>query len=62
MTIMIMECVSPSLRGDLSRWLIEIQAGVFVGKINEVVREALWERAVKRAEDGSVLLIWRTNE
>lgn len=61
MTVLIVERVSPSLRGDLGRWLIEIQAGVFVGRVNEVVREALWERATNRADDGTVLLIWRTN-
>lgn len=61
MTILIVERVSPSLRGDLGRWLIEVQAGVFVGRVNEVVREALWERATNRADDGTVLLLWRTN-
>jgi len=61
MTVMILERVSPSLRGDLSRWLIEVQAGVFAGKISDLVREALWERAVKRAEEGSVLMLWRMN-
>jgi CRISPR-associated protein Cas2 len=61
MTILILERVSPSLRGDLGRWLIEIQAGVFVGRVNELVREALWERATERADEGTVLLIWRAN-
>lgn len=61
MTILIVESVSPSLRGDLSRWLVELQAGVFVGRVSEVVREALWERATNRADDGTVLLLWRTN-
>ena len=61
MTVLIVERVSPSLRGDLGRWLIEVQAGVFVGRVNEIVREALWERATNRADDGTVLLLWRTN-
>lgn len=61
MTILILERVSPSLRGDLSRWLIEVQAGVFVGRVSELVREALWERVTNRADDGTVLLLWRTN-
>lgn len=61
MTILLLEKVSPSLRGDLSRWLIEVQAGVFVGRINDLVREALWTRATVRAEDGTVILIWRIN-
>lgn len=61
MTILLVECVSSSLRGDLSRWLVELQAGVFVGRVSEVVREALWERATNRSGDGTVLLLWRTN-
>lgn len=61
MTILILERVSPSLRGDLSRWLVEVQAGVFVGRVSEVVREALWERATGRIDEGAVLLLWRTN-
>lgn len=39
-TILILERVSPSLRGHLSRWLIELQARIFVGKVNKVVQEA----------------------
>lgn len=61
MTVLIVERVSPSLRGDLGRWLIEVQAGVFVGRVNELVRETLWERATNRADDGTVVLLWRTN-
>lgn len=37
-TILILERVSPSLRGLLSRWLMEVQARVFVRNVNEVVR------------------------
>lgn len=61
MTVLIVERVSPTLRGDLGRWLIEIQAGVFVGRVNEVVREAFWDRATNRADDGTVLMLWRMN-
>ncbi len=43
MTIPILERVNPSLPDDLSRWLIEVQAGTLVSKLNEVVQEALWE-------------------
>ncbi len=61
MTLMILERVAPSVRGDLSRWLIELKAGVFVGRVSALVREALWKRCVKRAEGGTVMQVWRTN-
>lgn len=59
MLVLIVERVSPTLRGDLGRWLIEVQAGVFVGRVSEVVREALWERATNRASEGTVTMLWR---
>ena len=36
----------PKLRGDLSKWLCEINTGVYVGNVSSRVRDALWERAV----------------
>lgn len=61
MMVLIVERVSPTLRGDLGRWLIEVQAGVFVGRVSELVREALWERATGRANDGTVTMLWRAS-
>ena len=59
MTVLILERVLPSVRGDLSRWLVEVRTGVFVGRVTKLVREALWDRCLQRADDGSALLIWR---
>jgi len=61
MIIMILENVTPSLRGELSRWLIEPQTGVFVGHLSARVRDKLWEKACKAKRGGSVLQIWSTN-
>ena len=43
MTVIILERVTPGLRGKLTRWLVEIHAGVFVGKISPRVRDKLWK-------------------
>lgn|SRR5690606_33654903 len=63
MTVMILERVAPSLRGDLSRWMIELKAGVFVGRLSGLVRDNLWNRCLKlaRDEDGTILQVWATN-
>jgi CRISPR-associated protein Cas2 len=63
MTIMILERVAPSTRGDLSRWMIELKAGVFAGRLSGLVRDNLWERCLKLADDagGSLLQVWTTN-
>ena len=37
MVVFILENVSTSLRGELSRWLFEVKAGVFTGKVSVVV-------------------------
>ena len=44
MIVMILEKVPVRLRGELTRWLIEPRQGVFVGHINAMVRERLWEK------------------
>lgn len=44
MVILILERVSTGLRGELSRWLIEPRAGVFIGRVSGLVRDRLWEK------------------
>jgi CRISPR-associated protein Cas2 len=50
-----------SLRGDLTKWLLEINAGVFVGQVNKRVRENLWERVVKFVGNGRATMVYSTN-
>ena len=61
MLLMILECVPQRLRGELSRWLIEPKAGVFVGRVPATVREILWDKAVNGSGEGSIVQIWTTN-
>lgn len=61
MVVMILENVPPSVRGELSRWLIEIKSGVFVGKISGMVREKLWEKCISKKREGSIIQIWSYN-
>ena len=51
MMVLVVENVSPSVRGEISRWLIEPRAGVFVGNLSARVRDKLWERVTKRIPD-----------
>ena len=53
-----MERAPASLRGELSRWMIEPRAGVFIGKVSAMVRERLWEKACKGAKGAGALLIY----
>lgn len=61
MIVIILEKVSPSLRGELSRWLIEPKPGVFIGHVSALVREKLWEKCCKGARGGGVVQAWSTN-
>lgn len=58
MTVMILETVPPSLRGNLGKWLVEVKSGCFVGKVNALVRQSLWERCLQHAKGGAVIQIW----
>ncbi|MGQ9604549.1 MAG: type I-E CRISPR-associated endoribonuclease Cas2e [bacterium] len=63
MTVLILECVPSSLRGELSRWFIEIKPGVFVGSVSALVRDLLWKMCCKKASAGSCLMVYtRRNE
>jgi CRISPR-associated protein Cas2 len=57
MIVLILERVPPSLRGDLSRWMFEPRAGVFVGRVTAQVRDRLWERAIHRVRHGACLMV-----
>ena len=61
MIVMILENVPVGLRGELSRWLIEPKAGVFVGHVTALVRDKLWKMCCDAVEDGGVILIWPMN-
>jgi CRISPR-associated protein Cas2 len=61
MVIMILEKVPPSLRGELTRWLIEAKSGVYIGHMNGMVREKLWEMCLNTCRSGAVFQAWSTN-
>ena len=61
MVVMLLEKVPTSLRGELTRWLIEPHSGVFVGHVNAMVRDRLWDKCCKAKRTGGVVQIWSTN-
>ena len=61
MVVMILEKVPVSLRGELTRWLLEVHPGIFVGHVNAMVRDRLWDKCCKAKRAGGVLQMWTTN-
>ena len=45
------------LRGHLTRWMVEVNAGVFVGDPSHRVRNGLWEILSDRIRDGQVVMV-----
>ncbi len=61
---MIILCVTncpPALRGDLSKWLSEINTGVYVGKLSTRVREELWDRVCSNMKNGQATMVYSAN-
>ncbi|WP_018830283.1 type I-E CRISPR-associated endoribonuclease Cas2e [Salinispora tropica] len=49
--------VPDHLRGALSRWMIEVTPGMFVGTLSAKVRDELWNAASNVVGDGAAVLI-----
>ncbi len=60
MLVMTMTDCPSQLRGELTRWLLEIRPHVYVGHVNARVRDQLWQKACEKIKAGSVLQIWNT--
>jgi CRISPR-associated protein Cas2 len=61
MLVTVVENVPPRLKGRLAIWLLEVRAGVYVGKVSRRVREMIWAQIEKGIEDGNAVMAWSTN-
>ena len=58
MIVIVLENAKPSLRGEISRWLFEIKAGVFAGRISALVRDELWTMIEEKLGNGSAVMLY----
>jgi len=56
--VLVLTACPAGLRGHLTRWLLEISAGVFVGFVTARVRELMWQRVVELAKDGKAIMVY----
>ena len=56
--MLVLSAAPASLRGAMTRWLMEVSPGVFVGHLSARVREQLWELVRAYIGNGRALLIW----
>lgn len=61
MLVIVLENAAPRLRGRLAVWLLEVRAGVYVGKLSKKVRDMIWRQVVEGIEDGNAVMAWSTN-
>jgi len=61
MLVIVVENAPPRLRGRLALWLLEVRAGVYVGKVSRRVRDMMWDNLERGIGDGNAIMAWSTN-
>lgn len=61
MLVIVIENAPLRLKGYLSRLLLEIRAGVFVGNYSVRVRERMWTMVRKEIASGNAVIAWTAN-
>ena len=60
MTVIVITACPPGVRGDVSRWMLEIAPGVFVGRITARLRDRLWVRIISMIRNGRAIMVYST--
>jgi CRISPR-associated protein Cas2 len=60
-TVIILANCPAGLRGFLTRWLLELSPGVFLGSPSARVRDVLWAEVRQYSGQGRALLVYQTN-
>lgn len=58
MVVVVLSACPPGLRGYLTRWMLEISAGVFVGSVSKRVRELMWKRITDMVRTGRAIMVF----
>ncbi|WP_329133924.1 type I-E CRISPR-associated endoribonuclease Cas2e [Streptomyces sp. NBC_01476] len=61
MTVIVLTNCPAGLRGFLTRWLLEISPGVFLGAPSARIRDLLWDEVRQYANQGRALLAHQTD-
>lgn len=57
MITLVLSKVPEGIRGHLTKWLLEVAPGVFVGKVSARVRDELWDITRDGVKDGTALMV-----
>ncbi len=56
-----MDCAPEAIRGELTRWFIELKPGVFVGNVNARIRDLLWDRICTTNKANGAVMAYSSN-
>ena len=56
MLVIVLENCPHRLRGRLSLWLLEVRAGVYLGKANPKLKARIWTQVLENIEDGNAVM------
>ncbi|HSS52945.1 MAG TPA: type I-E CRISPR-associated endoribonuclease Cas2e [Thermoanaerobaculia bacterium] len=62
MLVIVVENAPARLRGRLAIWLLEVRAGVYVGRYSIKVREMIWRQVESGLADGNAVMAWSTQD
>lgn len=57
MITLVLSKVPQGLRGHLTKWLMEVAPGTFVGRVSARVRDELWKIVLDGIEGGTAVMI-----
>lgn len=57
MVVIVLTACPAGLRGHLTRWLLEVSAGVFIGHVSTRVRDLLWTQVTDQIKTGKAIMI-----
>jgi CRISPR-associated protein Cas2 len=62
MVVVILDKASESMRGELTKWMLEVKAGIFIGSVSAVVRDLLWVEICTKKMNGGIMVYSAKNE
>ena len=58
MLVIVVNNAPPRLRGRLAVWLLEIRAGVYVGRYSRRTRDMIWDQVKTHIDNGDAIIAW----
>lgn len=58
MIVLVVSKVPRSLRGKLTRWLLQLKSGVYVGTLSARVRNRLWDSTCEALRGGWAIMLF----